>query len=70
MSAPSDPLAGRLEPTYAGAHLELVAFDEPDAAPAPRERRLPRHRARRARWHPPSEPVQALHAHHGESLLG
>lgn len=41
-----------------------------DAAPAPRVRSLPRHRARtRPHWKPSSEPVEAQHAHHGDTFV-
>lgn len=59
------PLAP-LQPFAAAAHVDTVA----DAMAVIRERSLPRHRARRARWKPSLEPVHAQHADDGDALLG
>jgi hypothetical protein len=41
-----------------------------DAVEPPRFRSLPRHRARsRPHWKPSSEPVEAQHAHHGDTFV-
>lgn len=57
--------------TIAGAHRDSVQ----DAVEIPRERRLPRHRARRPRWKPPRsasglQTVQPKHAYDRETLVG
>jgi hypothetical protein len=55
-----------LELAVIGAHAAPV----PDAVQAPRLRSLPRHRARRRpHWKPASEPVQAQHAHDGDTFI-
>lgn len=41
-----------------------------DAATPPQPRTLPRHRVRtRPHWKPSSEPVDAQHAHHGDTFV-
>lgn len=50
----------------AGAHRDEGA----DAMETPRERRLPRHRARRSRWKPSLEPVHPQHVDDRDTLLG
>jgi hypothetical protein len=55
-----------------GAHCDTDALD---AATVVRERRVPRHRARRARWKPPRgadglQPVDAKHAYDRDALVG
>ena len=53
-------------PSFFAAH----AADFQDAAPTPRERSLPRHRARtRPHWRPTLEAVQAQHADHGDTFV-
>ena len=51
---------------FAGAHRD----DRADAVPAPREARLPRHRARRTRWKPPLQSVDPQHAYDRDPLVG
>jgi hypothetical protein len=51
---------------FTGAHRDRAA----DAVEPPRERRLPRHRARRSPWKPPLEPVDPQHAYDRDPLLG
>ena len=51
---------------FSGAHRDEV----PDAMEAPREPRLPRHRARRSRWKPSLEPVHPQHANDRDPLFG
>lgn len=58
-----------LMPGYAGAHADPFP-PRPDAAPALRERRLPRHRARRPVWKPDLQPVHAQHLQNSEALVG
>jgi hypothetical protein len=48
----------------------MHAAEFQDAAQTPRVRSLPRHRARtRPHWKPELEPVEAQHAHHGDTFV-
>jgi hypothetical protein len=53
---------------FVAAHRQPAA--RPDAARAPRERSLARHRARRPRWKPPLEAVHPQHAYDRDALAG
>jgi len=63
----SDDLArpARGDPLPVGAHRA----PGPHGDPVPRVRSEPRHRARRARWKPPLEPVEPAHTEDGGTLL-
>ena len=67
-----------LESAFFGAHRAIPVPAFPDADPQDavqvRARTLPRHRARRRQWKPPTvspelQPVQAQHAYHGDTFI-